>query len=113
MLKADEQISMIDREISKLLIQRSKLHMLKQVYSKGQMLSDMLNKASTFCDTEQALSYTKQHIIPMRDHLLPSHFPNAINAMLEPLPKRWTRVQASDFLFEVSRALGKDRVAML
>jgi hypothetical protein len=49
----------------------------------------------------------------MRDHLLPSHFPNAINAMLEPLPKRWTRVQASDFLFEVSRALGKDRVAML
>ena len=117
MLNLDEQISEIDREIGRLMLQRSKLlkeaEVIRSVYSRGQMLSDMLYKASTFKDTEHALDYTKQYIIPMRDHLMPSHFSHAIHALLEPLPKTWTRIDASDFLIAVSRALEQDRVALM
>ena len=117
MKRASEQISMIDREIGKLMMKRSKLieqaNAIKSVYSRGQMLSDMLYKAATFSDTDQALRYTKQYIIPMRDHLMPSHFTHAIHALLEPLPGSWTRAEASDFLIVVSRALERDRVALM
>jgi hypothetical protein len=117
MLKHNEKISEIEREIGRLMLQRSKLlkeaEVIRSVYSRGQMLSDMLYKASTFKDTEHALDYTKQYIIPMRDHLMPSHFSHAIHALLEPLPKRWTRIEASDFFITVSRALERDRVALM
>ena len=117
MLKLNAQISEIEREIGKLMLQRSKLlkqeEVIRSVYSRGQMLSDMLYKASTFMDSEHALDYTKQYIIPMRDHLMPSHFSHAIHALLQPLPESWTRTEASDFLIVVSRALERDRVALM
>jgi hypothetical protein len=99
----------IDAEISRLIAKRDEM---TEMLKRGKMVSDLLFKASTFQDQSITLLYAKGYLLPWRNYLSETLFPNFTRALPRDLPKEWTRAQASQFLLMLSEALERDRVAL-
>ncbi len=113
------ELTAIDVEIARLIAERNRMierglfeEHLGEMSKRGQMVADILYKASTFQEPSVTLIYAKAYLLPWRCYVLDSHFPNLLRALPRDLPPSWTRVEAARFLLSVSRALEEDRVGM-
>ena len=110
-----DRICEVDKEITRLMIQRNLLVQkaveLKELCKRGRILSDLLVKAESFQNQDESMCYIIRYILPMRDLLPIQHFPAAVVALELPRDWDWSHVSASEFLLAASTALEQDRVA--
>jgi hypothetical protein len=111
----DEQLHLIDMEIQRLILIRSRLVIdkarsdeVQAMRKRGKMLFDMLQKALTFTDLDEATSYMKGFIIPWKNYLPGQYFPNTLETIPDTLPNNWNIIEGCILILQIEEAVDLD-----
>jgi hypothetical protein len=118
-LTYEERLKLIDMEIHRLILMRNDLILnqvraneLQAMRERGTMLSDMLKKAATFTNPDEATSYIISFILPWRKYLPQQYFPNTLQNIPEKLPDNWNIMEACILILGIEDAVDRDRAAL-
>jgi hypothetical protein len=115
----DSILAEIDEEIVRLMEARNRI-IAKQARAveitamreRGEMICNLLTKASSLRNSYDVLLYINAYIMPWRHYLIQKYFPKTIAALPESLPSKWNDMEVSIFFLEMSGALEQDRAVL-